>query len=242
MQANVHHLKDRVAVQVMQMLIHCLRHPQIVNHCHRKGNQFFIKLKISSGLTSRSSMFRDVYSKHWFPRYRVVLFGDAGTGKTALVSQFMTSEYMHTYDASLGKFFNSKKGSSFYIAFWFISYQNKKLDSFSHSFYLCVCVCVRFFFPQQKHCTSWILGECQETEFAVCIAFKIHFSPLFFVKNIYAVYKCFFVCPMQVNSRYTNCFFILHFLSICYRFYSHKLIFNILTFSRKEATNWLEIE
>lgn len=37
-------------------------------------------------------------------RYRVVLFGDAGTGKTALVSQFMTSEYMHTYDASLGKF------------------------------------------------------------------------------------------------------------------------------------------
>lgn len=36
-------------------------------------------------------------------RYRVVLFGDAGTGKTALVSQFMTSEYMHTYDASLGK-------------------------------------------------------------------------------------------------------------------------------------------
>lgn len=29
--------------------------------------------------------------------------GDAGTGKTALVSQFMTSEYMHTYDASLGE-------------------------------------------------------------------------------------------------------------------------------------------
>lgn len=39
-----------------------------------------------------------------YRRYRVVLFGDAGTGKTALVSQFMTSEYMHTYDASLGKF------------------------------------------------------------------------------------------------------------------------------------------
>lgn len=31
------------------------------------------------------------------------MMGDAGTGKTALVSQFMTSEYMHTYDASLGK-------------------------------------------------------------------------------------------------------------------------------------------
>lgn len=36
-------------------------------------------------------------------RYRVVMLGDSGCGKTALVSQFMTSEYMHTYDASLGK-------------------------------------------------------------------------------------------------------------------------------------------
>jgi Rad and Gem related GTP binding protein 1 len=34
---------------------------------------------------------------------RVVLLGDAGVGKTALVSQFMTSEYMNTYDASLGE-------------------------------------------------------------------------------------------------------------------------------------------
>lgn len=31
------------------------------------------------------------------------MLGDAGVGKTALVNQFMTSEYMHTYDASLGK-------------------------------------------------------------------------------------------------------------------------------------------
>lgn len=30
--------------------------------------------------------------------------GAAGVGKTALVSQFMTSEYMNTYDASLGKY------------------------------------------------------------------------------------------------------------------------------------------
>jgi hypothetical protein len=36
-------------------------------------------------------------------KYRVVLLGDAGVGKSALVSQFMTSEYMNTYDASLGK-------------------------------------------------------------------------------------------------------------------------------------------
>lgn len=37
------------------------------------------------------------------PKYRVVLLGDSGVGKTALVSQFMTSEYMNTYDASLGE-------------------------------------------------------------------------------------------------------------------------------------------
>ncbi|CAB3361210.1 Hypothetical predicted protein [Cloeon dipterum] len=36
-------------------------------------------------------------------KHRVVLLGDAGVGKTALVSQFMTSEYMNTYDASLGE-------------------------------------------------------------------------------------------------------------------------------------------
>jgi Rad/Gem-related GTP binding protein 1 len=37
------------------------------------------------------------------PKYRVVLLGESGVGKTALVSQFMTSEYINTYDASLGK-------------------------------------------------------------------------------------------------------------------------------------------
>lgn len=45
-----------------------------------------------------SSMAEDV------PKYRVVLLGESGVGKTALVSQFMTSEYMNTYDASLGEF------------------------------------------------------------------------------------------------------------------------------------------
>ncbi|KAF6197536.1 hypothetical protein GE061_008500 [Apolygus lucorum] len=41
-------------------------------------------------------------------RYRVVLLGDSGVGKTALVSQFMTSEYMNTYDASLDDEFGEK--------------------------------------------------------------------------------------------------------------------------------------
>ncbi|KAG4069698.1 hypothetical protein HA402_002277, partial [Bradysia odoriphaga] len=42
------------------------------------------------------------------PRLRVVMMGDSGVGKTALVSQFMTSEYMHIYDASLDDEFGEK--------------------------------------------------------------------------------------------------------------------------------------
>ncbi|XP_024946852.1 uncharacterized protein LOC107273807 isoform X2 [Cephus cinctus] len=42
------------------------------------------------------------------PKYRVILLGDSGVGKTALVSQFMTSEYMNTYDASLDDEFGEK--------------------------------------------------------------------------------------------------------------------------------------
>ena len=47
----------------------------------------------------------DVYFKQWlWLVFLLLLFiGGAGVGKTALVSQFMTSEYMNTYDASLGK-------------------------------------------------------------------------------------------------------------------------------------------
>ncbi|KAL7640309.1 UNVERIFIED_CONTAM: hypothetical protein RMT77_009723 [Armadillidium vulgare] len=35
-------------------------------------------------------------------KFRVVLLGESGVGKSALVHQFMTSEYMNTYDVSLG--------------------------------------------------------------------------------------------------------------------------------------------
>lgn len=37
------------------------------------------------------------------------MLGEASVGKTALVSQFMTSEYMHTYDASLGESLDQSK-------------------------------------------------------------------------------------------------------------------------------------
>ncbi|XP_037077074.1 uncharacterized protein LOC119098256 [Pollicipes pollicipes] len=35
--------------------------------------------------------------------YRVMMLGEAGVGKSSLINQFMSSEYMNTYDASLGK-------------------------------------------------------------------------------------------------------------------------------------------
>ena len=35
--------------------------------------------------------------------FRICVLGETGVGKTALVNQFLTSEHMNTYDASLGK-------------------------------------------------------------------------------------------------------------------------------------------
>ena len=35
--------------------------------------------------------------------YRVLMLGGAAVGKSSLVSQFMTSEYLHAYDTSIGK-------------------------------------------------------------------------------------------------------------------------------------------
>lgn len=38
--------------------------------------------------------------------YRVLMLGSSGVGKTALTAQFMTSEYLNTYEASLGIFYS----------------------------------------------------------------------------------------------------------------------------------------
>ncbi|KFB36563.1 hypothetical protein ZHAS_00003753 [Anopheles sinensis] len=35
--------------------------------------------------------------------YKVLMLGGAAVGKSSLVSQFMTSEYLHAYDTSIGK-------------------------------------------------------------------------------------------------------------------------------------------
>ena len=37
------------------------------------------------------------------PKFRVCLMGESQVGKTSLVSQCLTSDYMNTYDASLGE-------------------------------------------------------------------------------------------------------------------------------------------
>ncbi|KAK6622064.1 hypothetical protein RUM44_001871 [Polyplax serrata] len=36
--------------------------------------------------------------------YKVVMLGSAGVGKSSLISQFMTSEYLHAYDTSLAQY------------------------------------------------------------------------------------------------------------------------------------------
>ena len=36
-------------------------------------------------------------------KFRVCMMGESQVGKTSLVSQCLTSDYMNTYDASLGK-------------------------------------------------------------------------------------------------------------------------------------------
>ena len=35
--------------------------------------------------------------------YRVLVLGAPGVGKSSLINQFMTSEYLHAYDTSIGK-------------------------------------------------------------------------------------------------------------------------------------------
>ncbi|GAB6025898.1 GTP binding protein overexpressed in skeletal muscle, variant 2 [Chamberlinius hualienensis] len=46
-----------------------------------------------------------------FVKYRVAILGASGVGKTAITTQFMTSEYMNTYDASLDDDYGEKSVS-----------------------------------------------------------------------------------------------------------------------------------
>ena len=67
----------------------------------------------SSTKTNRSSTeepisledIEDCEEEEEVERFRICILGASGVGKTALVNQFLTSEYMNTYDASLGIIF-----------------------------------------------------------------------------------------------------------------------------------------
>ena len=45
----------------------------------------------------------DTWTRGTDAPFRVLILGLSGVGKTALTAQFMTSEYLNTYDASLGE-------------------------------------------------------------------------------------------------------------------------------------------
>lgn len=120
---NDHHSKVlAVEKDIQPLMIRCHHHRQKAQKFHHRQGIIIIIIfcfcfvRPNTCIIIYVSLFsywfrccEQIISSLIFPifcsyRYRVVLFGDAGTGKTALVSQFMTSEYMHTYDASLGKF------------------------------------------------------------------------------------------------------------------------------------------
>ena len=73
------------------------------------SNQFVkgcVNLTLSIPLLSSnsfSSEFDEADNAAAKVKYRVCMLGMNDAGKTALVSQFLTSEYMNTYDASLGE-------------------------------------------------------------------------------------------------------------------------------------------
>lgn len=116
----------------------------------------------------------------------------------------MTSEYMHTYDASLGKIFNNnkKKRSSFFIALWFTSHQKNLV--------LFLCRDMSLFF---LYIMNLVNVKSQATGLPVCITF--FFSSFFFDKIICAVYQ-FFVCLSKCKwtAGTQNYSFILRFYYI----------------------------
>lgn len=72
------------------------------------------------------------------------MMGDAGTGKTALVSQFMTSEYMHTYDASLGK----SQGKFLSHSIFLSQFLDKRFFYIIVMWILSMCICIHMCVPR----------------------------------------------------------------------------------------------
>ncbi|XP_046384711.1 uncharacterized serine-rich protein C215.13-like [Ischnura elegans] len=96
----------------------------------------------SSYVSSEGSMSGMGGEEEETPKYRVVLLGDSGVGKTALVSQFMTSEYMNTYDASLDDEFGEKTVSVLLDGeeseMVFIDHPSVEMSVSSATFFVCM--------------------------------------------------------------------------------------------------------
>ena len=77
---------------------------------HRGRDHARIRPQVTAGHQLDSSWASDGQQLHnsWtaagllLARFRVCLMGESQVGKTALVSQFQTSDFLNTYDASLG--------------------------------------------------------------------------------------------------------------------------------------------
>ncbi|XP_020286109.1 uncharacterized protein LOC109855856 isoform X2 [Pseudomyrmex gracilis] len=79
-----------------------------VNNSSRNSNVSGERSPFDGSCCSGQDISTDSKSEETISKYRVVLLGYSGVGKTALVSQFMTSEYINTYDASLDDEFGEK--------------------------------------------------------------------------------------------------------------------------------------
>lgn len=87
-------------------MLHCETSHPAVSDCVPVGvgsteNVGGRSARSSASLASSRASSRD--SSTCTVPYRVVMLGGAGVGKSSLVQQFMTSEYLHAYDLSLGE-------------------------------------------------------------------------------------------------------------------------------------------
>ena len=67
------------------------------------GSSYSPMLGYSDSNSARVSPGPELEDEAGSPRFRVCLMGESQVGKTSLVSQFLSSEFLNTYDASLGK-------------------------------------------------------------------------------------------------------------------------------------------
>ena len=73
------------------------------NNGSRNTSNCVSPMLVRSSTTSARMSPLPIEMKNYHHQIRVCMFGDAGVGKSSLVSQLLNSEHMNTSDASLGK-------------------------------------------------------------------------------------------------------------------------------------------